>query len=134
VMASDGNDLVAGGDLSDGILAFGGNDVVTGGDDGDWVMLGGGKDRLNAGNGRDLVFVQNDHRPDTVRCGRGGDLAITFNGRDTQDTYVGCESVRPSDEFDAAMRSFPMPQWAFKDPNGYYGDLLRHHDIDIWER
>ena len=84
----------------------GGGDLLAGTRTRDWLVGGpgsqrirgkGGNDRIKAGRGRDCLFGNRgrdrlyaaDGMPDTVRCGRGRDVAIV----DRKDHVRHCERV-----------------------------------------
>jgi len=84
------DDSIDGRGGADLIRGRGGRDVLRGGTGRDEVVGGKGFDRVNAGGGRDTVRAR-DHRPDTIECGPGRDLARVDR---VEDGVYDCEVLR----------------------------------------
>lgn len=102
---SEGDDVMAGGDLSDHFDAGGGNDVVSGLGGNDTIYAGAGDDDVRGGAGDDVIYLgdgddltqdrysdENDdlhYAPessagnDLIYGGSGADVVVESNGSDT---------------------------------------------------
>jgi Ca2+-binding RTX toxin-like protein len=93
MIGTDGNDLLAGTQGADTIIAKGGNDQIRGKDGHDRICAGPGNDTITAGSGHDEVLAGAGN--DLVRGGPGHDHLTLGPGRDRgyggtgHDTLVG---------------------------------------------
>lgn len=90
LIGTDYHDSIDGRGGADLIRGRGGRDSLRGGRGRDEIVGGKGFDRINAGGGPDTVRVR-DHRPDTMACGRGRDVAIVDR---IEDGVYDCEVLR----------------------------------------